>query len=90
MEAHPKVRACGVAGIPDGKHGQAVMALIVPREKMDPPGMEELAAFANERLAERKVPLRWAFVDEIPLTPMAKIDRKALGAMANKILAKQS
>jgi acyl-coenzyme A synthetase/AMP-(fatty) acid ligase len=80
----------GAVGIPDGAHGQAVLALIVPREKEDPPNMEELAAFAEERLAERKVPRRWALVDEIPLTPMAKIDRKALAAMADKILADEN
>ena len=89
MEAHPMVRACGVVGVADGKHGQAVMALIVPQNEGDRPSVEEMTAFAKERLAERKVPLRWAFVDEIPLTPMAKIDRKALDAMANNILTEQ-
>jgi len=50
----------------------------------------EVAAFAEERLAERKVPRRWALADEISLTPMAKIDRKALAAIADKILAEEN
>ena len=87
MESHPKVKACGVTGIPDGMHGEAVLAFIVPTSTDEPPNEKELASFAQDNLAVRKVPQRWVIVDDIPLTPMAKIDRKALKQMSEKILA---
>ncbi len=82
LDAHPKVRASGATGVPDGDHGQAVMALVVPASPDDPPTVEELEEFTRERLSDRKVPRRWRFVDHIPLTPMDKIDRKALAQLA--------
>ena len=82
LNSHPKVKAAGVAGIPDPDHGQMVVGLIIPASQGDMPSGEELAAYTSERLADRKVPGKWIFVDRLPLTPMAKIDRKALAEMA--------
>ncbi len=82
LNSHPKVKASGAAGVPDGDHGQAVTAFIVPVDMDDPSTVEELEAFTRKLLADRKVPSRWRLVGSIPLTPMAKIDRKALARMA--------
>lgn len=82
INSHPKVRASGVTGVADGVHGQAVAALVVPVSADDPPTPEELDAFVRQRLADRKVPAKWVFVESIPLTPMSKIDRKALALLA--------
>lgn len=87
LNSHPKVKISGVVGIPDEKMGQAVMALVVPRSAQNPPSEQELTEYAQASLADRKVPGRWALVKEMPLTPMSKIDRKALAKVAQEILA---
>jgi non-ribosomal peptide synthetase component E (peptide arylation enzyme) len=40
-----------------------------------------LRAWARSRLADYKAPDRVAIVDDLPLTPMSKIDKRALLAM---------
>ncbi len=66
-----------VIGIPDPDWGEAVCAIIVPS-----PGAEldeaDLLAQARELLGNYKRPKSIVFVDEIPLTPFGKSDKKAL------------
>ncbi len=46
--------------------------------------LEELRAFAAEKLAAYKLPEALLLVDALPLTSMDKLDRKALAALAAK------
>jgi len=87
LDAHPKIGMSAVTGIPDEGHGQAVLAFVVPEDRRDMPSVGEMRSFAAQRISERKVPLRWEFTDEIPLTDMGKIDRAALAEMARKLTA---
>lgn len=87
ISAHPKVKASGVAGIPDPEHGQAIVAFIVPEDPDDPPREDALTAFARSRISDRKVPQVYRIVDSIPLTPLSKVDRQALREMAEKLAA---
>ncbi len=80
---HPGVRRCGVIGVPDLLHGQAVHAFVELKQDCCPlPTVQELTSFASRMLAERKVPEFWSFVDELPCTAAGKIDRKALRQIA--------
>jgi acyl-CoA synthetase (AMP-forming)/AMP-acid ligase II len=42
------------------------------------PTLDDLRAFAGERLGHHKLPEQLVIVDELPLTPMEKVDRRAL------------
>lgn len=80
---HPDVAQCGVFGIPDGDRGEAVAAAIVPEDPTAPPSIDDLTAFVTERLAERRVPSHWMFLEELPITEgMGKVDRAALKRLA--------
>ncbi|MCI2976256.1 MAG: AMP-binding protein [Ferrimicrobium sp.] len=50
---HPKVQEAAVFGIPDPKWGEAVHAVVVPREAVTP---DELVAFLRTQIASHKVP----------------------------------
>jgi fatty-acyl-CoA synthase len=55
----------------------------VAREGATPPTLDELRAFGRERLAAYKLPEDLRLVDELPLTAMEKVDRRALAALVD-------
>ncbi len=75
---HPAVVAAAVVGRPDGEHGEEVVAFVELR------GHEleeaELVAWSKQRIGGYKYPREVHLVSSIPLTPVGKIDRKALRA----------
>lgn len=66
-----------VTGIPDELYGEVPVAAIVrePGSDIDGPGIQDALA---SRIAHYKIPVRMAFVDEIPLTTGEKPDRAAV------------
>jgi len=74
---HPAVREAGVVGQPDSVFGEIVVAFVVLREgmKADP---DELRRFAQQHLADYKLPERFVFVNELPKSPTGKVHRRAL------------
>ena len=68
---------------PDPVMGEIGVAAIVPRDPAAPPGLEDLRAYARDRLAAYKLPEAIALVDALPLTPMEKVDRRALTGLVN-------
>ncbi len=75
LAAHPAIVAVAVCGVPDVEMGERVGAVVVARERL---GEQQLKNWCRERLAGYKVPEMVAFVDEIPLTELGKVSRKAL------------
>jgi long-chain acyl-CoA synthetase len=75
---HPAVTAAGVVGRPDELHGEEVVAFVELRS--DEVGPEELIAFCKERIGGYKYPREVHVISSLPLTPVGKIDRKALRA----------
>ena len=80
---HPAIATAGVVGRPDEVHGEEIVAFVTLR-----PGYEvaerELGEYAKERLGGYKYPREIRVVPQVPLTPVGKVDRKALRALANR------
>ncbi len=71
IRKHPLVEDAAVFGVPDPKWGEAVAALIVPKGSIDP---KELKSYLKKHIAGYKIPKYVWFVNEIPKTPVGKID----------------
>jgi acyl-CoA synthetase (AMP-forming)/AMP-acid ligase II len=78
LSTHPKVAGVAVIGVPDPRWGEAVKAIIIPRDEVE---AAELIAWCRERLAAYKVPKSVDFVDAFPLVPSGKISKKDLRAI---------
>jgi len=78
LELHPAIAAVGVAPRPDEVLGDVGVAVVVPVTGAEPPTLEDLRSFAEDRLARHKLPEGLVVADELPLTAAAKLDRAAL------------
>ncbi|MEU3003308.1 long-chain fatty acid--CoA ligase [Streptomyces sp. NPDC007020] len=77
LHQHPGVHEAAVVGVPDDQWGEAVKAVVVPRDgaALTEPG---LIAFCAEHLARMKKPRSVDFVTALPHNPNGKIDRRAI------------
>ena len=81
---HPAVEFCAIVGLPhpDRPGSEIVKAIIqVPAgaKGEEPASIEkDIIAFCKENMAPYKIPKIVEFVDEIPLTAVGKVDKKAL------------
>lgn len=71
------VAACAVVGIADLRWGEAVTAAVV-REGPASPSAEAVTAEVRLRRGPAAAPKHVIFVDALPLTPIGKVDKKAL------------
>jgi long-chain acyl-CoA synthetase len=75
LREHPSVRDVAVAGVPDPELHERVGAVVVVDTDVT---VGELQQFCAGKLARYKTPERVAFVDEVPLTDLGKVDRRAV------------
>jgi acyl-CoA synthetase (AMP-forming)/AMP-acid ligase II len=81
LARHPKVARAAIVGIPDPTFGEVGWAFVVARDPADPPALAELRAFVGAELASFKRPDGITLLDEMPVTPMFKVDKQALRAL---------
>lgn len=75
--SHEGVVSAAVVAAPDARWGEAVTAFIVVRDK-SAVSAEALCGYVRERKGAPWAPKAIHVVDALPLTPIGKIDRKAL------------
>ena len=81
---HPAVEYCAIIGLPNpGRPGSELVKAVIQvtgdyenkdREELK----EEIVAFCRNCMAPYKVPKIVEFIEEMPLTPVGKVDKKAL------------
>jgi non-ribosomal peptide synthetase component E (peptide arylation enzyme) len=57
---------------------------VVPADGAAPPDLDDLRTFLEPKLAGFKLPEAIRVVEEIPLTPMQKVDRRGLAAVESR------
>jgi acyl-CoA synthetase (AMP-forming)/AMP-acid ligase II len=75
LRRHPAVADAGVVGVPDAARGEAPIAFVALAAPVE---VDELAAFAAERLAGYKRPREIVVVDELPRLMTGKLLRGVL------------
>jgi acyl-coenzyme A synthetase/AMP-(fatty) acid ligase len=78
LAMHPQVESAVVLPLKLSETVQKVRAVIVPRDRRDPPAAAALREFARQHLAAYKVPRAIEFRDSLPRTPTGKILRHLL------------
>jgi acyl-CoA synthetase (AMP-forming)/AMP-acid ligase II len=80
LTEHPGVARVAVVGTPDPDLGEIGVAFVVaePGAAGETLERDSLRAWCRERIADYKAPDRVIVVDDLPLTPMLKIDKRAL------------
>jgi acyl-CoA synthetase (AMP-forming)/AMP-acid ligase II len=77
LAAHPAVGEVAVVGRPDPAWGEAVHAVIIPRDGSQP-SPSEIIAWCRDRLAHFKCPKSVEFVTSLPRTTTGKVLKREL------------
>ena len=75
---HPGVAAVAVIPRDDDVMGERGVAVVVPVDPAAPPTLDGLRSHGGRTLASYKLPEHLIIVDDLPLTAMDKLDRRAL------------
>ena len=80
LETHPMVRSAVVVALEEAPGDKFLAAYILAREGQDFDA-EILRGYLKTKLPEHSVPSAFVALDELPLTPSGKVDRRALPAI---------
>jgi len=83
LASHPTVARVAVTGVSDDVLGEVGVAVVVA-EVGATPELDALRAHCTRSLSDYKAPDALVVVDELPLTPMMKVDPKRLAALAEE------
>jgi acyl-CoA synthetase (AMP-forming)/AMP-acid ligase II len=78
LAGHPAIAQVAVVGLADRVLGEVGGAFAVVTDPAHPPQLAELRDWSRARIADYKAPDRLIVVDELPVTPMHKVDKAAL------------
>ncbi|OBF91138.1 AMP-dependent synthetase [Mycobacterium sp. 852002-51163_SCH5372311] len=74
---HPQVRDVAVVGVEDPQWGQAIVAVVVPADGVEPDA-DELREYVRESLRGSRTPDRVVFRHELPTTATGKVLRREI------------
>ena len=84
LHDHPAIELCAIIGVPNPKRPGSELVKLVARlnpayqGKSQEDVKEEIRLFARENMSPYKVPKIIEFMEKLPLTPVGKVDKKAL------------
>jgi acyl-CoA synthetase (AMP-forming)/AMP-acid ligase II len=84
LHEHPAIDLCAIIGVPNPERpGSELVKLFVKignsyKERKEEDIREDILAFARKNLSPYKVPKIIRFLDEMPLTVVGKVDKRAL------------
>jgi acyl-CoA synthetase (AMP-forming)/AMP-acid ligase II len=79
LEEHPEVTMAAVISIPDPTFQEIGIAYVMGSSQSNPDAAV-VRSFVKDRLANYKVPKEIIVLDELPMLPIGKVDKKALVA----------
>jgi amino acid adenylation domain-containing protein len=88
LSAHEAVRQAAVVD-QEGPRGETRLVAYLIAKSEERPTKGVLRRFLRERLPDYMIPFAFAFVDELPLTPAGKIDRRALPLFESPVLERR-
>ena len=84
LHDHPAIEFCAIIGVPNPERpGSELVKLVVQlnpayQAKSPEDVKEEIRSFAKKNMSPYKVPKIIEFMENLPLTPLGKVDKKAL------------
>ncbi|MGE3326781.1 MAG: amino acid adenylation domain-containing protein, partial [Acidimicrobiia bacterium] len=78
LTQHPQVREAVVQPVEFGNNDARLVGYVIPVDANEPPESAAMRAWLQETLPDYMVPTSFVLLDEFPLTPNNKVDRKAL------------
>lgn len=81
LKLHPSVLDAGVVGLDDPRVGQVPAAAVQLRTGAAPVAEGELGTFLRAHLKAPSIPAQFKIVQELPLTPSLKVDRRAVARL---------
>ena len=85
---HPQVRDVAVVGVDDPQWGQAIVAVVIPIDGVDP-DPEELRDYVRKNLRGSRTPDRIVFRDELPTNATGKVLRREIVEELHTALTEQ-
>ena len=88
LRSHAAIQDCAVIGIEDAEWGERVAVAAVPADGANP-DLEELRAFARQRLAPYKLPRQLLIVDDLPRNALGKVVKPDLKSLFAEAITQQ-
>ena len=81
LESHPSVQAAAAFPVGDDLLGEVVGVAIVPSIQSRVPTTDDLLAYAAALLHKIEIPRTILILEELPLNPVGKVDKRILSSM---------